>query len=978
MLYQTLNIKYISPEEISKNINIKHNFSFLNVNIRSLNKNFIKLQILLDQLKFSPTLICVTETWLTKNKPFLYSLENYDFINKVGDNQSGGTCVFIRSEINYEVMPSLELKVPDCQDIWLKLNLSKTNTIIFGSVYRHPDYDFSYFQDKLLNNIGILNDNNSHFLIGGDFNINLLNDNNKIENYKNEIQSQGTMQLVRSATRISPTSNNRTLLDHMYTNVFENKTNTFCIEYDISDHVPVITFLKSNQNNVNNQATQKVLIRDLSNFNPDEFVNDLENKIPHLDLNGSLDVNQLWDNFELLFNSTLLQHAPLRPQTRRERKRKTKPYITNKILASIKEKKKLFKTALNNPSSENWKEYKKYRNKLTRDIEISKQNYYKTQFQYNQHNSKNTWKILNRIVNLKSKQKNNQIKISTVPDNIITDNKQIANTFNHHFITIGEKINKTINNNINTNYTLNNIPENKDTMFLNPITSYEVYNSIKQLNPNKATRSDCSSVKFIQISASVISPVIAYIINKCIEQGVFPNQLKSAEVIPVFKKGDKLQITNYRPISLLSPFSKIFERHLHNEITKFINKYKILYPFQFGFRKNSSTEQAVTQITDNITQNLQNGETTFSIFIDLTKAFDSINHSILLSKLNKYGIRGVTAKLIKNYLTGRIQRTKVNGVFSQPEYVTCGIPQGSILGPLLFNLFINDLPEASLFSVRLFADDACLTLSSRDPNNLETSVNNELVKISNWLKINKILINYKKTNYIIFSKANLKKSFNITIDGNQITRVNEAKYLGVYIDQKINWHRHIQQIKSKLSSASYIISKVRHYLNLNTLKLIYYSLVHPHLQYCVTSWGGASTTALQPIIKLQKRIIRNITKSPYNTHTKPLFVKFNILPFNILYELNVSILVHKIHHNNYTGSYNLTPLNKFHKHNTRLSKQNNFYQNFTRTKLAQSTFSSKGIKIWKKVPDELKNLPQHLFKTKLKQYLFNILKEEIT
>ena len=276
MLAQIPNIKYTSPKEIVKCIDIRGSFSFLNINIRSLNKNFEKLEILLNRLNFSHTLICVTETWLTANKPFLYSLPNYDFVNKTGANQAGGTCIFVKSEIDYKIMPNLELNVPDCEDIWLKLSLSKYNIMVFGSVYRHPVYDFTYFQDKLLANIELLNYNNTKFLIGGDFNINLLNDNNIIQSYKDEIHSQGTIQLVKFPTRLSPINNNRSLLDHMYTNVSENKTTTKCLSYDISDHLPILTFIKSFQINSNKSTYRKILIRDLLHFNPEEFLQELE------------------------------------------------------------------------------------------------------------------------------------------------------------------------------------------------------------------------------------------------------------------------------------------------------------------------------------------------------------------------------------------------------------------------------------------------------------------------------------------------------------------------------------------------------------------------------------------------------------------------------------------------------------------------------------------------------------------------------
>ena len=480
------------------------------------------------------------------------------------------------------------------------------------------------------------------------------------------------------------------------------------------------------------------------------------------------------------------------------------------------------------------------------------------------------------------------------------------------------------------------------------------------------------------MSAEIIAPTLKILFNTCIEQGIFPDRLKIAELTPIFKKGDKLNVSNWRPISLLSPFSKLFEIHLHTQLTKFINKHNILHPYQYGFRRNSSTEQAITQITDEISANIQDNFFTCSVFIDLTKAFDTIDHSILMSKLNNYGIRGIPAKLFLSYLTNRKQKTKINNIFSNSQILTCGIPQGSILGPEFFNIYINDLPKSSLFSVRLFADDAYLTLRHNNPDILEHLVNQELIKTNEWIRINKLTINYKKTNFIIFFRTKHNKCYRITMNNNLLERVTETRYLGVYLDEQLNWQYHLKKLKSKIAMASYILIKSRKYLDLRTLKMLYYSTVYPHITYCVTAWGGISNSALQPIIKLQKKIIRYITFSTYTSPSKTLFIYLNFLPFNSIYKLNMSILMYKIQNNLITGSYNLTPLNKKHKYNTRLAQNSNFYQNFQRTKLGQSTCSAQGLRIWRQVPVLMKSLPLHMFKKNLKQYLINSLKEEIT
>ena len=545
---------------------------------------------------------------------------------------------------------------------------------------------------------------------------------------------------------------------------------------------------------------------------------------------------------------------------------------------------------------------------------------------------------------------------------------------NHYFSSVGKDLSQKLTNSLNSNtYNSSDVKSVKESIFFTPITENEILSYIKQLNTNKSVKSSCAPIKFLKISAEVIAPTLVTLFNKCMENGVFPTSLKSAEIIPVFKKGDRRKLENWRPISQLSPFSKIFERHLHNIMTAFFKKHNLLYSYQYGFRENSSTEQAITQMVDEIASSMQMGNVVCSVFLDLKKAFDTIDHKILLAKLHKYGIRGLPGKLISNYLSNRFQVTTNNSQTSKPELVTCGVPQGSILGPLLFTIFINDLPQCTSSSVRLFADDSCFTLHNKDPNELERIMNNELKKINNWMNLNRLTVNYLKTNYIIFTRGDLAKQFNIAMETHKLERVESTRYLGVQIDQHLNWNSHLKTVISKLNSSSYILSKLRYYLDISCMKMIYYSLVYPLLNYCVTDWGGASKTSLQPIIVLQKRILRFVTHNSYDSHTKPIFLKHKILPFNLIYQLNLAKLMHKIHNNVITGSYELTPLSQKHTYNTRLAKGGNYYQKYNKTSYGQSTFCNQGLIVWRKVPKEFKSLPSHLFKNRLKKQLLKSL-----
>ena len=300
------------------------------------------------------------------------------------------------------------------------------------------------------------------------------------------------------------------------------------------------------------------------------------------------------------------------------------------------------------------------------------------------------------------------------------------------------------------------------------------------------------------------SPMLANIYNACIASGCFPNILKLAEVIPIYKAGPKNLCSNYRPISIISPFSKFFEKCLYNQLYNYFTKNKLLNNNQYGFVKHCSTSDAVIDAYNELLLNLNKKKTTLSIFLDLSKAFDCINHGILLKKLQKYGIRGEPLKLFQSYLTNRSQYTMVNNIPSDTNNITCGVPQGSTLGPLLFIIYVNDLPLSTKLKVRLFADDTNLTVSHHNSNDLEKAANDELKHISNWMKLNQLSINYKKTEYVIITNKKANLNYSLKIDENNIRQSSCVKYLGILIDSSLNWKAQIQKVCSKLASACWL------------------------------------------------------------------------------------------------------------------------------------------------------------------------------
>ena len=955
---------YIPPFKLKSKYNPSDHFSFLVINIRSLNKNFNKLVTLIENLDFKPQIISVSETWINNSRPFLYNLEGYTFINQPSEVKVGGAGFFIKDEIQYIISQEFKIKLHKCDNIWITVSLPKNNKIVIGSIYRNPDYNFQDFQDKFIQTIEKLNNKNTTYLIGGDLNIDLMKKTTKIEQYLIETESLGCIQTVAHPTRIQINTTS-SLIDHIYTSLLNHEIHTELISHEVSDHLPVISFIEGFKGH--RQPIVRGWIRDEKKFNCEQFLKDLERDL-HLAFTMQESANDTWNLFENIYLNVLNKHAPFKLQSKKKAKHNINPWFTKRLQKTYSRKQKLFRKFLRRKTVNNWNSFKRIRNKLNREMKQTKQNFFRQKISQNKSNSKKLWNTLNDIVQLRKGKSISTITLAKSPNDNTDDPYEVSNIFNEHFSTVGQRLSKKLENPSSDHKIspTSNIKQSQKSFFLQPITEKEVKLYIQMLNINKASKSDSIPTKYIKFSSKIISSFLMKIFNQCMSQGVFPDKLKTAEIIPIFKKGNKTNPSNYRPISLLSAFSKIFERHIYVQIHQFLTKHKLLYRNQYAFREFSTTDAAVSQISEQISSKIEDGLVTCATFVDLAKAFDTIDFKILTNKLHSYGIRGLPAKLISNYLSNRKQNVTLNGKKSKTANIKCGVPQGSILGPLLFLIYINDLPNSTQMDVKLFADDACFIQYNQNFTDLEKTTNMELAKVDNWMKTNKLTINYDKTNYIIFTKQDKNVEFKLQMNSNTIQMVQETKYLGVIIDANLNWKSQIQTVKTKLSRACYIMSKIKHYVDSGTLKMIYYSLIFPHINYCVCVWGGVADYILKPLIILQKRAIRIITKSDYKAHTAPLFKQLKILNFDSIYTLSLANIFHKIQHDKILGTFNLKKLDQIHQYETRLATSNNYYSNSFTTNLGKNTFIAAGIRKWRNIPTKIKSLPNHLFKTEMK------------
>ena len=392
----------------------------------------------------------------------------------------------------------------------------------------------------------------------------------------------------------------------------------------------------------------------------------------------------------------------------------------------------------------------------------------------NKHDTLSLWKIINKIIHLKNVKKNN------IPNKMYASKSEsaqgpqaISNLFNKYYIEIGVNLASTIETPaiIDGKFNATSLIQSScNSFFLEPIVEEKVVIYIRAMKPSKSTGRHGIPAKYIKMSGSVIALVLTNIFNACISTGYFPKVLKTAEVVPIFKKGERELCSNYRPISILNPFAKLFEKCLLDQLNNYFVSNNLLSPNQYGFKKNCSTNEAVLDIYNKLIDNMDKKLITCSIFLDLRKAYDTINHTILIKKLEKYGIRGLPLQLLASYryLTDHQQYTIVNRYKSKSRDVICGIPQGSTLDLLLFNIYINDLPLASNSTIHLFADDTNLTLSHSNVSTLQQNINDELVNVRNWFKVNKLSINFNKTEFMVVTTKQNKPELKVSIDNNPI------------------------------------------------------------------------------------------------------------------------------------------------------------------------------------------------------------------
>ena len=943
--------KYYSLEEFNSDP-IDSNFDLFHLNCRSLNRNFDKIVDYLSVLKNNFSVLGFTETWLTNNISPLVHLDNYTIVESHrSSRRGGGVCLFVRQDYTYVERPDLSNFDDSIESLFIEISIPVVcKSVVVGVVYRPPNGNTGVFNDCIHDSLCKISNEKNYCFILGDYNIDLLS--NRSTDFLNTLTSCGFCPTISRPTRV--TDHSSSLIDNILTNITSYNEaevrSAGILITDITDHFPI--YLSTQIGNIK-QVNNDNLIQSFSLRNVNNFVNAISATNWYHVLDEG-DANVAFDMFYDTFKITYDACFPYVRIKNNKSKQNRAPWITSGILKSIKRKDKLYRNYLKTPSPEKWSYYRKFRNKLNHVIRIAKKHHYVEKFTECRNDSKETWKTINRFIK--------GGKSSTMPNTFVKDgcnitgSGNIANEFNNFFVNLGPSLAEKIPRVPFTNYSMG-IP-NPSSLFLFPTTEEEVIKiSYECLNSRKAAGFDCIRPKIVREVIPFIAQPLTHIFNISFMTSTFPDHLKKAKVVPVFKKGNVDNFCNYRPISILPCFSKVLERLMFNRLNSFLSDHNILSNCQYGFRSGHSTELALIDAVDKLHSALQSKKQSIGIFLDLSKAFDTIDHQILLQKLSHYGVRGSVNLWFKSYLSSRQQFTTVNNVHSNFLDISCGVPQGSILGPLLFIIYVNDICNVSKScSLVLFADDTNIFFTDSH-DNLENIVNGELSKFYAWFVTNKLSLNVDKTNFMVFSIGKNCNNFNISMNNVPLERVKRAKFLGVYIDDKLSWGDHISYVATQVSKGVGILAKLKFTLPLKALRLIYLSLILPQLSYCCSVWSGANKSILNKLLILQKRAVRHITCSASRDPTSSLFASLNLLKLPDVITLSLVIFTYRCLNNLLPTSFSTFYTTDSHVHPYYTRQSANPHPVLVNLNNHKRSLKYRSISIWNSLPPNFWSKP---------------------
>lgn len=876
-------------------------------------------------------ILCLSEHWVKEHSLKFCNINNLVLANAFCrvNNIRGGVIIYVNSNYEFKKVEHLDKMSQELHCEITSVEIVTLNIMVIN-IYRSPNGDIDMFFEILKKLFSKLINLKKKVYIYGDFNIDLLRDNNTKKYFCNLVESYHYDFLIKGITRPQAA----TCLDNCITND-KIGSDAKIIEHNISDHFGIINITKHKTQIHQCKKTSIIKFRPYSKQRAEYCINEL--KQINWDILNTIEDVDIAFNYFLETTLQIINVAfPVKTKTVQNNNKNKKWF--NHDLKLLRDNLNFFsQLSRQNQNDDDLRNYaKNLKRQYRAKIRQCKSEYVADKMLYSTNQSRSAWAIINDSVKPR-KQCNYAFS---------------ADDFNAFVINIAK--NETENlpmptlNPIEITHQSIQCPQ---VFFLQPVVEAEVDSIIRNLSNSSAKDIYGISNKLLKLIREGIIVPLTIIINKCFHKGEFPSKLKISKVTPIYKnKGSKTCMNNHRPLSIIPSLSKPIEVAFNERITNYLEQHKLLNTSQFGFRKNLSTIKSLIHMVTHIHSAFERGEIVSALFCDLSKAFDCVSHKILSEKLNDYGIRGAGRNFIISYLTERTQFTDCNGVLSTPLTVKAGVPQGSILGPLLFVLYVNDLPGyLTMTNTIQYADDTTLYNSDSDINNLIHINRVAQYAAKEWFTSNELSLNTNKTIHINFSLRDIH------------SEVDTVKFLGIQMDKKLNWRNHIDTLCNKLSGVIFLLRKLSQYAIRSVCRIAYMGLFLPLISYGLILWGNS--TDWPRVFVLQKMALRVITNKSNRDSCRPIFHELQIMTFPALYIYHCLMYV-KSNSECFKNHADL------HSHLTR--NRDNIILPTHRLHITHKSFIYVALKLYNCMPIEIRNLTSNKFKIKVKHILMKI------
>ena len=888
---------YLEPSNVKELDVNDSSLNILHANIHSVPSKIGELKRLLKTLNDNDTsidIILLCETFITDLTKSQCSIPGYQLEEKHRSKKSkGGVAIYINNKLRYKCRNDLSIfKEGQFESLFVELQSNKQNNIIIGEVYRVPgtnEKDFITDYEELVNKMNI---EKKEIIIGTDQNLDYL----KLSQHANTAKflevnlATGLLPCIIKPTRVTHSS--ATLIDNIYVSNMLSRNSQSCILLsDMSDHFPCLTMIR----NVSKENKNPLVFKSRKIY--PENIENISERLSQYDWNNldGMDCNSCYDLVLDRVTTCLNEECPEKITVIPYNKIIKEPWMTKGLMKSADEKDKLYRKSIGlSKDHPSYIAYIAYRNKYNALKRKARQEYYCTKIEEFKYNIKMLWGVLRSLIGKKN-DKSFTSDCFLIDGKMVTDPHIISEGFCKFYTNMSKNLADKISRS-NRSFVDYMGQANDNSLFLSPTDENEIDKHIKLLPSKTSSGYDGISNVLLKGLSNVLKGPLSVVFNKSLSEGIFPSNMKTAEIVPLYKSKERYLFSNFRPISLLPVISKVLEKLVHKRVYRFLLQSQILFESQYGFRSGHNTTNAVTEMIGNVLKGFENNEVTVALYLDLSKAFDTLKHSTLLSKLETYGIRGVALNWFESYLMNRSHYVKYNGTKSHPNDMPLeyGVPQGSVLGPLLYLIFCNDFYKSMEFcKTIMYADDTNMYVTHKSAREALTMLKHDFDTAIDWFKANKLSLNLNKTNYMIFrpKTLDLDENLSFTLNGEEINLVNVTKFLGVFVDENLNWNRHLEHVCNQLSKGLYVLRNSKNILPNWTKKMLYYSYFYSHIIYGITLWGPMCTMAyVNRIFNMQKKAVRLIENAPYNAEALPLFKKYKILKFSDIVDLDLAKL----------------------------------------------------------------------------------------